>query len=144
MASIVAWDSHPQITYVPKSTWVIPSQSNLLKVPVKSNPFAEGLSHKGMATEDNGENIIRIVWMIHISHNPTDTSPFCLPVQTTGGHAFKLALYRISSGLEGVDARIVNTLHDEIIVEARDGIDEQVEAIVKESMESVFGGLNSK
>jgi hypothetical protein len=34
----------------------------------------------------------------------------------------------------GVNARIVDTLHDEIIVEARDGIEDQVEAIVKESM----------
>jgi DNA polymerase I-like protein with 3'-5' exonuclease and polymerase domains len=28
--------------------------------------------------------------------------------------------------------------HDEIIIEARDGIEDQVEAIVKESMEDVF------
>jgi hypothetical protein len=34
----------------------------------------------------------------------------------------KLALYHISRGLEGVDARIVHKPHDEIIVEARDGI----------------------
>ena len=49
-----------------------------------------------------------------------------------------LALYLISRGLEGIDARIVHTQHDEIIVEARDGIEDQVEAIVKESMEEAF------
>ena len=52
--------------------------------------------------------------------------------------AFKLALYLISSGLQRVDARIVNTLHDEIIVEARDGIEDQVKAVVAESMEEAF------
>ena len=30
------------------------------------------------------------------------------------------------------------TQHDEILVEARDGIEDQVEAIVKESMEEAF------
>ena len=62
------------------------------------------------------------------------TALFCLPVQANGADAFKLALCLISSGLEGVDARIVNTFHDEIMVEARDGIEDQVEATVKESM----------
>ena len=33
---------------------------------------------------------------------------------------------------------IVHTQHDEIIIEARDGIEDQVEAIVKESMEEAF------
>ena len=63
--------------------------------------------------------------MIHIPDNTTDASLFCLPVQTTIRHAFKLALCRISRGLEGVDARIVHTLHDETIAEARDGIEDQ-------------------
>jgi len=36
---------------------------------------------------------------------------------------------------------MVHTLHDEIIVEARDAIEDQVEAIVKECMEEVFGGI---
>ena len=78
--------------------------------------------------------------IILVPDNATDTSLFCLPVQTTGADTFKLALYLISSGLEGVDARIVNTffLHDEIIVEARDGIEDQVQSIVKKSMEEEF------
>lgn len=38
----------------------------------------------------------------------------------------------------GVDARIVHTQHDEIVVEARDGMEDQVETIVAESMEEAF------
>ena len=63
---------------------------------------------------------------------------FCLPVQANGADAFKLALYLISRRLQGVDARIVHTQHDEIIVEARDGIEDQVEAIVEGAMEEAF------
>jgi len=51
----------------------------------------------------------RIGRMIHIPDNATGTSLFCLPVQTNGADAFKLALYLISRGLEGVDARIIHT-----------------------------------
>jgi len=50
----------------------------------------------------------------------------------------KLALCHISRALQGVDGRIIHTLHDEIIVEARDGIEDQVKSIVKESMEEAF------
>jgi hypothetical protein len=68
---------------------------------------------------------------------------FRRPVQTNGADGFKLALYLIYRGLEGVDARIVHkTQHDEIIVEARDTIEEQVEAIVKESMEEALDRLS--
>jgi len=55
-----------------------------------------------------------------------------------GADAFNLALYLISRGLEGVDAPIVHTLHDEVIIEARDAIMDQVQAIAKESMEEAF------
>jgi len=51
---------------------------------------------------------------------------------------FELALYLISRGLEGVDARIVHTQHDKIIVEVGDAIEDQVKAIVEESMEESF------
>jgi DNA polymerase I-like protein with 3'-5' exonuclease and polymerase domains len=37
-----------------------------------------------------------------------------------------------------MDARIIHTQHDEIIVEARDGIEDQVQAIVKKSMEGAL------
>ena len=32
----------------------------------------------------------------------------------------------------------MNTLHDEIVIEARDGIEDQVKTIVKEGMEEAF------
>ena len=37
-----------------------------------------------------------------------------------------------------MEALIVHTLHDEIIVEARDAIEDQMKVIVKESMEEAF------
>jgi len=39
--------------------------------------------------------------MIHIPDNATITSQFCLPIQANRADAFKLAMYLISSGLEG-------------------------------------------
>jgi DNA polymerase-1 len=62
-------------------------------------------------------------------------------VQTTGGDGFKLALIIIPEKLDGLDARIVNTQHDEIIVEAREDSVDQVRAIVKESMEEALKDL---
>ena len=53
-------------------------------------------------------------------------------------NAFKLALINVSEKLNSLDARIVHTQHDEIIIEARDGIADQVQAIVKECMERSF------
>jgi DNA polymerase I-like protein with 3'-5' exonuclease and polymerase domains len=40
--------------------------------------------------------------------------------------------------LNGLDARIVHTQHDEIIVQARDHIADQVLVIVKESMKKAL------
>jgi DNA polymerase I-like protein with 3'-5' exonuclease and polymerase domains len=53
----------------------------------------------------------RVGRRIHIPDNATDTSLFCLPVQANGADGFKLALYHISSRLQGVDARIMNTFY---------------------------------
>ncbi len=83
----------------------------------------------------------RIGRVIHVADDVTDNSLFNWPVQANGADGFKLALYLISRGLEGVDARIVHTQHGIIIVAARDGIEDQVEAIVKESMEEAFQGI---
>jgi DNA polymerase I-like protein with 3'-5' exonuclease and polymerase domains len=47
----------------------------------------------------------------------------------------------ISEKLNGLDARIVHTQHDEIFVEARDAIADQVQAIVRESMEVALEGI---
>ena len=61
-----------------------------------------------------------------------------LPVQATGADGFKLAMINIYTELNDLDARIVHTQHDEIIVEARYDVADQVQAVVKESMEEAF------
>jgi hypothetical protein len=73
---------------------VIPS-IQLLKVPVRSNRtlLPKACQIKAWLLKMNGENRTRIGRMIHIPENPTDTSPFCLPVQTKGVDGFKLALH---------------------------------------------------
>jgi DNA polymerase I-like protein with 3'-5' exonuclease and polymerase domains len=76
--------------------------------------------------------------LIHIQDDASDRSLFNLPVQATGADGFKLALIHISEKLNGLDARIVHTQNDEIIVEAREDIADQVQAIVKESMEEAL------
>jgi hypothetical protein len=57
--------------------------------------------------------------IISVPDHATDTSLFCLPVQTNGADGFKLALVLISRKVKGADARIVHTRHDEIIVKSR-------------------------
>ncbi len=87
-----------------------------------------------MVTEDEWGDTIRIGRPIHIQDDAGDRSLFNFPVQTTGADGFKLALIHISEKLNGLDARIVHTQHDEIIVEAKDDIADRVRTIVKESM----------
>ena len=76
--------------------------------------------------------------LIHIPDDSSDRSLFNLPVQTNGADGFKLALVNISGKLNGLDARIVHTQHDEIIVEARDEMVDRVQTIVKESMKEAL------
>ncbi len=49
-----------------------------------------------------------------------------------------LALILISEKLVRLDAGIVHTQHDEILVEAREDIADQARAIVEKSMEAAF------
>ena len=50
--------------------------------------------------------------VIHLAEDVTDNSLFNWPVQANGADGFKLALCLISGRMEGMDARIVHTLHD--------------------------------
>jgi DNA polymerase-1 len=50
------------------------------------------------------------------------------PIQGTNADMTKLALIGLNEALQGYDARVVNTVHDEIVVEARE---EQAEAVCK-------------
>jgi len=61
----------------------------------------------------------------HIPDHASDLSLFNLLVQATGADGSKLALIHISEKLNGLVSRIVHTSHDETIVEARDGIEDQ-------------------
>jgi DNA polymerase I-like protein with 3'-5' exonuclease and polymerase domains len=80
----------------------------------------------------------RIGRIIHIPDVASDSSLFNLPVQANRADGFKLALVLISGKLNGLDAHIVHTQHDEIIAEAADGIADQVSVIVKEIMQAAF------
>jgi len=85
----------------------------------------------------------RIGRLIHIPDDASNRSLFNLPVQATGTDGFKLALFSISGKLNGLHARIVHTLHDEIIVEAGDAMADRVHTIVKDSMEEAFNTKES-
>jgi DNA polymerase I len=55
------------------------------------------------------------------------------PVTGTGSDGFKLALLMLDKKLEGLDARIIHLVHDDI-VEAEDDITETVADLVRENM----------
>jgi DNA polymerase-1 len=82
--------------------------------------------------------LTKIGRIIHIPDDARDSSLFNLPVQANGADGFKLALVWIAEKLNGFDARIVHTQHDEIIVETKDDIAEHVKLIVKECMKKAF------
>ena len=63
------------------------------------------------------------------------------PVQGTAADGFKLALINIDSQLSGQDARIVDILHDEVIVVARTDIIDFVAVTVKNCMEKAFNDI---
>ncbi len=61
------------------------------------------------------------------------------PIQGTAADIMKLAMINVYNRLkkEGLDARLVMQVHDELIVEARDEIVDTVKAILKDEMENV-------
>lgn len=56
------------------------------------------------------------------------------PIQGCNADMTKLALINLRSALRGWDARTVNTVHDEIVVEAREDVAEEVKHIVEKAM----------
>ena len=60
---------------------------------------------------------------------------------TTASDGFKLALLDLDQKLEGLDARIVHIIHDEIIVEAREDIVDDISKVVKECMEKAYENM---
>ena len=62
------------------------------------------------------------------------------PIQGSAADIMKLAMINVSGRLkkESLDARIVMQVHDELIVEARDNVAEDVKRILKEEMEGAI------
>ena len=60
------------------------------------------------------------------------------PIQGTAADIMKIAMLRVDSALkrEGLDAKIVMQVHDELVIEVRDGEIDTCRAIVKREMES--------
>ena len=63
------------------------------------------------------------------------------PVQGTAADGFKLALIELDKQLVGQNVSIVHVLHDEVIVEAREGIADVVAVTVKDIMEQAFNRM---
>ena len=61
------------------------------------------------------------------------------PIQGTAADIIKLAMIRVDARLraEGLEARLVLQVHDELIVECPEGEAEQVKALLQKEMEGV-------
>ena len=82
--------------------------------------------------------VSRLERRLSVSDDVNPNSILNFPVQATAADGFKLALLALDQALDGMEARIVHILHDEVIVEAREDIAEQVAGIVKSCMEQAF------
>ena len=76
-----------------------------------------------------------------VSQDTKTTSLFNFPVQGTASDGFKLALYSMDRKLNHLDAQIVHIIHDEVIVEVKTEIAEEVASIIKGCMERSFENL---
>ena len=75
---------------------------------------------------------------LKVTKDSNVNSLYNYPVQGTAADGFKLALINLDEQLAGQDAKIVHILHDEVIVEARQDVADDVAAIVKKCMEKAF------
>jgi DNA polymerase-1 len=80
----------------------------------------------------------RLVRMLKVSEDTKVNVLYNHPVQGTGADGFKLALIDLDNQLVGQDAQIVHIVHDEVIVEAREYIADDVAVTVKICMEQAF------
>ena len=76
-----------------------------------------------------------------MSNDSRTTSLYNYPVQGTGADGFKYALGLMDNKLKDMDARIVQVMHDEVILEVKNEIAEDVAVIVKDCMEGAFSKL---
>ena len=73
-----------------------------------------------------------------MTEETSEGSLYNFPVQGTAADGFKLALIYLDEKLKDSDAQIVHILHDEVIVEAKADIADDVAKIVKTCMEGAF------
>ena len=61
-----------------------------------------------------------------------------MPIQGTAADIIKIAMNRVNNRLinENLDARLIMQVHDELIIEAKEEIAEQVATLLKEEMEN--------
>ncbi|HET7710296.1 MAG TPA: DNA polymerase, partial [Thermoanaerobaculia bacterium] len=60
------------------------------------------------------------------------------PIQGTAADLLKLAMIALDKNLEPQTGRMLLTVHDEIVIEAREERAAEVAAVVKETMENIY------
>jgi DNA polymerase I-like protein with 3'-5' exonuclease and polymerase domains len=78
---------------------------------------------------------------LRVTEETSEGSLYNFPVQGTAADGFKLALTYLNEKLKNLDAQIVHILHDEVIVEAKADIADDVAKIAKACMEDAFEKL---
>ena len=66
------------------------------------------------------------------------------PIQGSSADIAKLALAYIRRDLQGMDARLVNSIHDEFVVECAEGIAPEVAEKMKEAMNRAGAAILKK
>jgi DNA polymerase-1 len=56
-------------------------------------------------------------------------------IQGTAADIIKIAMVKLDEALRGLDAKIVLQIHDELLIECKDNLIEEIKLIVKDSME---------
>ena len=98
---------------------------------------------ENIASTGQGNGIISTALgrICKITKDSNINSLYNYPVQGTAADGFKIALIRIDQHLGSRDAKIVHILHDEVIVEVRQDIANDVATIVKKCMEMAFSKI---
>ncbi len=60
------------------------------------------------------------------------------PVQGTAADVIKIAMIRLDRALEGLDARLILQVHDELVVEAHEDVAERAAQLTRETMENAI------
>ena len=66
------------------------------------------------------------------------------PIQGTSADVAKLALIYVREKLEGLDARLINCVHDEFVVECQEDVADEVATRTKDAMQRAGAALLTK